>query len=143
MQQGVQLFLRRILQDLQARGRWPPHGRGTRAARPGAWITACRAPQASDGELHLQALQALHSLGRGGKASAAHSLPVEDVQTAFGRGGGLPLLVGLLDTAVTPKPGAAAQPAAVTQRAVGALTAMTRNHAANRRADRGTAQAFS
>ncbi len=105
----------------------------SRSGRAG-WITACRAPQASDSELHLQALQALHSLGRGGKASGAHSLPVEDVQTAFGRGGGLPLLVGLLDTAVTPKPGAAAQPAAVTQRAVGALTAMTRNHAANRRA---------
>ena len=54
------------------------------------------------------------------------------MQTAFGRGGGLPLLVGLLDTAVTPKPGARQQLAAVTQGAVDALAVMTRNHAENR-----------
>ena len=88
--------------------------------------------QAADPELHLQALQALQSLGRSGKAGGRQSLPQEGVQTAFGRGGGLPLLVGLLDTAVTPKPGAHQQLAAVTQGAVDALAAMTRNHAENR-----------
>lgn len=86
--------------------------------------------QAEDESLQARALQALQGFAKGKRGGV--SMPMQAMQEAFQKGGGLPRLVALLDRAATPKPGTASQRKAITSGAVDALAAMTRNHASAR-----------
>ena len=86
--------------------------------------------QAQDEALQVRALQALQGFSKGKRGGV--SMPMQAVQEAFQRGGGLSRLVVLLDAASTPKPGASEQRSTITSGAVNALTTMTRNNASAR-----------
>jgi hypothetical protein len=127
--QGTRLMLDRVLKDLQVGMLLllaPPPAQ--RAPHPPLLQTHV---QAEDEALQARALQALQSITKGARGSGA-SMPLPAVQAAFRAGGGLPRLVGLLDTAVSPKLGE--QRAAIVAGAIDALAAMTRNSPAARSA---------